>query len=93
MSKLSIQEQFNNYIELLNKIHNIDQDIDALINEVEITDLKEKRIIYKKTLQMVTRNLVASLKDMDSKYPIHNYLANQTTYLFTEGDKLMFEYH
>lgn len=93
MSTLSIPEQFTNYLSLLNKIHNIDQDIDALINEVEINDLKEKRSALKKNLQMITRNIIASLKDMGTKYPVHNYLANQTTYLFVENDRLMFEYH
>lgn len=93
MSTLSISEQFNNYLSLLNKIHNIDQDIDALINEVEINDLKEKRAAHKKSLQMVTKIIVRSLKDMGAKYPVHNYLANQTTYLYVEDDKLVFDYH
>lgn len=42
---------------------------------------------------MVTKILVASLNEMDSRYPIHNYLGNQTTYLYAENNKLMFEYH
>lgn len=93
MSYLSIAEQFNNYLSLLNKIHNIDMDIDALINEVEIEDLKAKREVHKKSLQMVTRNIVTSLKDMGAKYPVHNYIANKTTYLYAENDKLVFDYH
>lgn len=93
MSQFTIQEQFNNYLSLLNKIHNIDQDIDALINEVEIADLQEKRLLSKKRLKLVSDELIASLKEMGNKYPIHNYLAGQTTYLFVKDGKLSFEYH
>ena len=93
MSKNTIQEQFNSYIELIDKIHTLGHDIDASINESEIGDFEEKRLIYKNRLQMVSKNLVASLKDMGNKYPIHNYLANQTTYLYVEDDALKFEYH
>lgn len=93
MSSYTIQEQFNQYLDLLNKIHNIGHDIDASINEVEIKDLEAKRASLKYRQQMVTKSLVASLKDMDSRYPIHNYLGNRTTYLYVKNDKLMFEYH
>jgi len=93
MSQFAIQEQFNHYINLLNKIHNIDQDIDALINEVEISDLREKRSIIKKRLKHVSDELVSSLIKMGNKYPIHNYLSGQTTYLFVQDGKLSFEYH
>lgn len=93
MSNYTIQEQFNQYLDLLNKIHNIGHDIDASINEVEIKDLEAKRTAFKRRLQMVTKNLVDSLNKMDSRYPIHNYLGNRTTYLYTENNKLMFEYH
>jgi len=93
MSTYTIQEQFNQYLDLLNKIHNLGHDIDASINEVEIKDIEAKRATLKQRLQMVTKSLVLSLKDMNSKYPIHNYLGNQTTYLFVEDNKLVFEYH
>ncbi|WP_316831711.1 hypothetical protein [Pedobacter aquatilis] len=93
MSTLTIQEQFNEYLKLLNQMHNIDQDIDGLINEVEITDLQEKRSYYKKRFIRVSGDIVAALEDMGAKYPIHNYLANQTTYLYVENGKLLFEYH
>jgi len=91
MSTDTIQQQFNQYLDLLNKIHNIGHDIDASINEVEIKGLEEKRTTFKNRLQMVTKNLVTSLKSMDSKYPIHNYLGKGTTFLYTENNKLMFE--
>ena len=93
MSTYTIQEQFNQYLDLLNKIHNIGHDIDASINEVEIKDLEAKRTALKHRLQMVTKTLVASLTKMESRYPIHNYLGNGTTYLYAENNKLMFEYH
>jgi len=93
MSNYSIQEQFNQYLDLLNKIHNFGHDIDASINEVEITDLEAKRTVLKHRLKMVTKTLIASLNQMGSKYPIHNYLGNGTTYLYAENNKLMFEYH
>lgn len=93
MSSFTIQEQFNNYLDILNKIHVIDHDIDASINEVEINDLAERRTAYKHRLQHVTKSLVTSLNEMGKKYPVQNNLANQTTYIYTEGDKLMFEYH
>ncbi|RBQ06664.1 hypothetical protein [Pedobacter miscanthi] len=93
MSTYTIQEQFNQYLDLLNKIHNIGHDIDASINEVEITDLEAKRTVLKHRLQMVSKTLIASLTKMDSRYPIHNHLGNGTTYLYAENNKLMFEYH
>lgn len=93
MSSYTIQEQFNQYLDLLNKIHNVDHDIDTSINEVEIKDLEGKRASFKYKLKIVTKNLVTSLNEMDSRYPIHNYLGNQTTYLYAENNKLMFEYH
>jgi len=93
MSTYTIQQQFNQYLDILNKIHNIGHDIDASINEVEIKELEEKRTAFKNRLQLITKNLVKSLNSMDSKYPIHNYLGSRTTYLYTENDKLMFEYH
>lgn len=93
MSTYTIQEQFNQYLDLLNKIHNLGHDIDAAINEVEILDMEAKRTTYKQRLNMVTKSLISSLKNMNGKYPIHNYLGNQTTYLFIENDKLAFEYH
>ncbi|TCD08281.1 hypothetical protein EZ449_12810 [Pedobacter frigidisoli] len=93
MSTYTIQEQFNQYLDLLNKIHNLGHDIDASIDETEITDLETKRYTCKQRLQMVTKSLVNSIKDMDSKYPIHNYLGNQTTYIYVEDNKLVFEYH
>jgi len=93
MSIYTIQEQFNQYLDLLNKIHNIGHDLDACINEVEITALEAKRSSYKHRLQLVTKNLISSLKTMDSRYPIHNYLGRGTTYLYAENNKLMFEYH
>lgn len=92
MSTYTIQEQFNQYLDLLNKIHNLGHDIDASINETEIIDFEAKRTAYKNRLQMVTKSLIASLKDMNSKYPIHNYLGNQTTYIYVENNRLMFEY-
>lgn len=74
-------------------MHELGHDIDAAINQVDISDYEDKRTAYKRRLQIVTKNLVDSLKAMDMKYPIHNYLLNQTTYLYVEDDKLMFEYH
>jgi len=93
MSTYTIQEQFNQYLELLNKIHNIGHDLDACINEVEINALRIKRATYRSRLQMVTKNLILSLTEMNSRYPIENYLGKGTTYLYTENNKLMFEYH
>ena len=93
MSKNTIQEQFNSYLELINKIHTIGHDIDASINESEIKDLEERRATYKNRLQIISKNLVNSLSEMGNKYPIHNYLANQTTYLYVENGTLKFEYH
>jgi hypothetical protein len=93
MSTYTIQEQFNQYLDLLNKIHNLGHDIDASINEVEISDIEAKRNFYKQRLQIVTKSLISSLKEMEGKYPIHNYLGNQTTYLFVKDNKLRFEYH
>ncbi|KLT66994.1 hypothetical protein [Pedobacter sp. BMA] len=93
MSSFTIQEQFDNYLDILNKIHVIDHDIDASINEVEINDLANRRTALKNRLHHVTKSLVNSLNEMGKKYPVQNNLANQTTYIYTEGGKLMFEYH
>lgn len=93
MSTYTIQEQFNQYWDLLNKIHNIGHDLDACINEVEITALETKRASFKNRLQLVTKNLISSLTAMDSRYTIHNYLGRGTTYLYAENNKLMLEYH
>jgi|GEM_PF-957236 len=91
MSKVSIQQQFNDYLQLLNKIHNLDQDLDGLINEVEISALQEQRSFNKKKLKRVTKDLIESLNVIGEKYPIQNYLANQTTYLYVQDEKLVFE--
>ena len=93
MSKNTIQEQFDQYVLLLEEIHAFGHEIDAAIEEVEINALILKRKRYKRKMQSVVRNLVNSLSEMGTKYPIHNYLANQTTYIFALDDKLMLEYH
>ena len=93
MSKNTIQEQFDRYIMLLEKIHALGHEIDAAIEEVEINTLTLERKKYQKRMRAVVKNLVGSLSEMGTKYPIHNYLANQTTYIFALDDKLMLEYH
>jgi hypothetical protein len=42
MNTYAIQEHFNQYLDLLNKIHKIGNDLDACIIEVEITALAKK---------------------------------------------------
>ncbi|RZK20916.1 MAG: hypothetical protein EOO86_02825 [Pedobacter sp.] len=93
MSKNTIQEQFDQYVMLLEEIHALGHEIDAAIEEVEINELMLKRKRYKQKMRRVVKNLVDSLSEMGTKYPIHNYLANQTTYIFALDNKLMLEYH
>ena len=93
MSKDTIQEQFDRYLSLLEQIHTLGHEIDAAIDEVEINELMLKRKRSQTKMRTVVKNLVTSLSEMGTKYPIHNYLANQTTYIFALDNKLMLEYH
>ncbi|WP_231491412.1 hypothetical protein [Pedobacter sp. Leaf170] len=93
MSTLTIQEQFNDYISLLSEVHDIDQQLEEQINEVEIFNLREKRMYRKNRLKLLKAQLIESLSKLGTRYPIHNYLASKTTYIWVEDKKLQIAYY
>ncbi len=86
-----IQEQFNNYLQLLEKMHVLGHDIDASINETEIRDIEEKRAIHKARMRITYKNLIAALKTKGNKYRVYNTLAQQYTLLSVIDGKLVYE--
>lgn len=91
MNIKTIQEQFNIYIDLLDKIHTLGHEIDASINESEIKDIEDKRLQYKTKMKLVRKHLLDLVGQNGEKYPVYNELAEQNTLLSVEDGKLVYE--
>jgi len=92
MNDLTIQEQFNDYLNLLSKIYLLNNDIDATIDEVERYRYKECRIKYKQELNSVSEQLITLISSKDRKVLVYNHLAKQKTLVLVEDGRLVFEY-
>jgi len=90
MSTKAIQEQFNIYIDLLDKIHTLGHEIDASINESEIKDMEERRMQYKIRMKMIRKNLIQMVGN-EEKFPVYNELAAQNTLLSVQDGELLYE--
>ncbi|KQS35661.1 hypothetical protein [Pedobacter sp. Leaf194] len=91
MTTEHIQEQFDNYIRLLEKAHEIDNDIDASITETEISELEEKRLRYKNRMKAIRKNLISLIEESGEKYTVYNTLTKKQTSLYVEEGNL--KYH
>lgn len=91
MNIKTIQEQFNIYIDLLDKIHTLGHEIDASINESEIKDIEDKRLQYKTKMKLVRKHLLNLVGQNGEKYPVYNELAEQNTLLSVKDGKLVYE--
>ncbi|MGN7986200.1 hypothetical protein ACTJKC_02610 [Pedobacter sp. 22226] len=92
MSQLTIQQQFDRYLELLGKMHGLGHDIDASITENDIEDFRWKRTKYRNQVYNLISELTESLKKMGAKYPVSNQLTGQLTYIYEDNGQLMFEF-